>query len=100
MNYLEYVKPLMGTDIPVGIYSGGPNEQGYSNIYTNQNLHNTGNHRVQDSKQEYSFMNKMPYNEFPYAYNGNLIYDINNYLFGREPILSSELKNFGIYIGG
>ena len=39
------------------------------------------------------FMNGLPYNQFPAAYDGNLIYDINEYLFRRGP-MSDKLKKF------
>ena len=102
LAYLTYVVPLMGTNVPVGIYSGGPNEQGYGNIWANHNPHNTGNHRVQDSwlgegynyesPESYIAGNGVPYSGFPAKYNGNLIYDINNYVFGRG--MSETLQEF------
>jgi len=72
---------------PIGMYSGGLNEQGYANPQLNANRHNTGNHRVQDSWLNYDYGNGWQYTEprFPMPYNGNLIYDINNYLFNRGP---------------
>ena len=91
-EYLAAVSQLdEGT--PLGFYSGGPNEQGYSNIHGNSNTHNTGNYRVQDSDQSFDEGNGRPYSDFPGAYNGNLIYDINNFLFNRSP-MSKELKDF------
>lgn len=79
---------------PLGIYSGGPNEQGYANPQINAYEHNTGNHRVQDSWQDFSVGNGVLYNAFPAAYDGNLIYDINNYLF--RGYWSDKLTNFGL----
>ena len=83
-DYFSAVKRL-NSNTPIGIYSGGPNEHGYSDPKMNANEHNTGNHRVEGSWQSYDYMNGVPYNKFPVSYNGNLIYDINNYLFRDMP---------------
>lgn len=96
--YLDAVKDYIGTD-PVGIYSGGPNEQGYSNILGNSNKHNNGNHKpyinapegvnIQDDLEPY---NGKAYDEFPGAYSGNLIYDINSYLFKQTNVFPGFLQ--------
>ena len=92
--YLKHIAPLLGSDIPIGIYSGGPNEQAYSTPHMNINKHNTGNHRVQDSWQSFETGNGTPYSQFLFAYkSGNLIYDINEHLFRGKPI-SQKLYQF------
>jgi hypothetical protein len=97
-EYLASEYPNIGA-IPIGIYSGGPNEQGYNNINVNNNVLNNGNHiahfgveGIDDTRG-----NGMKFSDF-YKYTGedpyfgNLIYDINNFLF-RGP-MSADLKKF------
>mgnify|MGYP004531596465 CR=1 FL=1 len=96
MEYLDILKYLPAST-PIGVYSGGPSEQGYKNPYLNSNLHNTGNYRVQDSWRSYTVGNGVAYNDFPGAYNGNFIYEMNDYIYrglryGIE--ISDNLKNF------
>ena len=92
-HYLKHIAPLMGS-MPIGIYSGGPNEQAYSTPHMNNNKHNTGNHRVQDSWQSFETGNGTPYSQFLFAYkSGNLIYDINEHLFRGKP-MSQKLYQF------
>jgi len=88
---------------PIAIYSGGPNEHGYRNIKANQNEHNNGNHIPYHKgtvRQPVNvlFLNETPYNGFrtrdgiKNSYGGNLIYDINNYIFNGE--WNSRLRAF------
>lgn len=81
--YLTIFDTLKRMDIPIGVYSGGPNEQGYNNIRGNINSHNSGNHIPywHDIIEDW-YSEGVHYNEFPNAYSGgNLIYDINNYIY-------------------
>lgn len=77
-------------NMPVGVYSGGPNEQGYRNIRANTNPHNNGNHIPYGEGivgEWYAY--KVPYSEFPAEYiyeGGNLIYDINEYIYNGGPL--------------
>ena len=103
-EYMKYLKP--GTKeyrtIPIGIYSGGPNEQGYNNIFGNSNTHNLGNHvpALDDITNDFSSINlgkhnHIPYDQFPWRYNGgNLIYDINRYLMNGDWL--QKLTDFGL----
>ncbi len=83
----EYLRAItqLNPGTAIGIYSGGINEQGYRNPHKSTGRHNTGNHRVQDSWQRWTDGNGKPYSDsdWPMPYDGNLIYDINDYLFGR-----------------
>jgi hypothetical protein len=44
-EYIYKIVPKIGIS-PIGIYSGGPNEQGYNNIFTNTNTHSNDNHEA------------------------------------------------------
>ena len=92
--YLDVVPALRAAGAPIGSYSGGPNEQGYANPEMNAYRHNTGNYMVEGSGLDYGYGNGWSYNDsrFPRPYNGNLIYDINNYLFGRG--MNDKLANY------
>lgn len=84
--YLDKLSYLKNNNIPISVYSGGPNEQGYGNIYNNYNKHNNGNHITYDG-----YPSGTRYCDFPNAYTGgNLIYDINNYIYNG--IWKSELS--------
>ena len=73
-------------DVPVGIYSGGPNEQGYNDVFRNMNAHNYGNHIPYNGRDAAGndLYHGWAYQHFPGAYSGNLIYDINQVLFKRQ----------------
>ena len=43
-EYLNTLPELKEMNVPIGVYSGGPNEQGYRDIRNNINTHNSGNH--------------------------------------------------------
>jgi hypothetical protein len=73
IDYIDKIIPRLG-EKPIGIYSGGPNEQGYNNIYRNSNLHNNQNHAPTIA----GFSTGANYSDL---YNGNLIYEINGILF-------------------
>ena len=97
--YLSYFYDFIGSDIPVGIYSGGPNEQGYNNVFHNSNTHNVGNHKPY--REGFVYEDFWPYNNQPYdsylypdRYNGNLIYDINRYLFNKKNPYDTGLGSF------
>jgi hypothetical protein len=85
----------------IGIYSGGPNEQGYNNIMGNQNTHNNGNHIpfFDNMGEDSRYSSGVHYSDFPNfmgsePYPGNLIYDINNFLF--RGIWNESLTSFGL----
>ncbi len=82
-EYLNSLPELKEMNVPIGVYSGGPNEQGYRNIWNNTNTHNSGNHiPYWDGIDESAYVTGVHYNHFPNAYQGgNLIYDINNYIY-------------------
>lgn len=68
--YLKKVETLKANGIPISVYSGGSNEQGYGNIYGNDNTHNNGNNMTYDQSPSGT-----RYSDFPDAYTGgNLIY--------------------------
>lgn len=94
-QYLDMYDELQGMGIPVGVYSGGPNEQGYGNIVGNHNTHNSGNHVAYwEGIDETAYAYGVPYDQFPSAYaGGNAIYDINNYLYNGiwNPALTESL---------
>ena len=94
-QYLSMFDKLQGMGIPVGVYSGGPNEQGYGNILGNHNTHNSGNHVAYwEGIDETAYAYGVPYDQFPSAYvGGNAIYDINNYLYNGiwNPALTESL---------
>ncbi|MCL1809495.1 MAG: DUF4855 domain-containing protein [Clostridiales bacterium] len=77
IHYIDKIIPRIG-EIPVGIYSGGPNEQGYNNIRRNSNLHNDQNHAPTAS----GFGTGANYSSL---YGGNLVYEINSILFSSRP---------------
>jgi len=97
-EYLKRITPYIGS-MPIGIYSGGPNEQGYNNLSKNANFHNNGNHVP---FFEGMGNNDLLYNGLAYSgfwtytkakqYVGNLIYDINDYLF--RGIMRANLRTF------
>ena len=76
LDYINKIVPRIG-EIPIGIYSGGPNEQGYNNIFRNSNLHNNQNH----VPTEADFGTGSNYTDL---YRGNLIYEINKILFSNR----------------
>ena len=76
MDYISRIIPHFGK-VPIGIYSGGPNEQGYNNIYRNGNLHNDQNH-VPSAE---GFGTGSNYSDL---YNGNLVYETNRILFSNR----------------
>ena len=82
--YIDEIIPRIG-EIPIGIYSGGPNEQGYNNIELNCNTHNNKNHLPYIPKVT-GFKTGSSYSEL---YEGNLIYEMNSIIFSVE---SNELK--------
>jgi hypothetical protein len=94
--YLNRIMPLMAQGVPIGIYSGGPNEQGMNNIYKNINVHNWGNNTVypyggfDSNSAAYS---RIYYRDFG-GYGGNLIYDINNYIY--RGTWNPALTDFGL----
>ena len=94
--YLQEMYWYVDAGIPIGIYSGGPNEQGYSNIHDNRNIHNFGNHLPYPTESSNPFFYEgLSYDKYPGAYKGgNLIYDINRFLFNGR--WSSRLTNFGL----
>ena len=101
-DYLSGIKKL-SSDTPMGIYSGGPNEQGYADVTLNANEHNTGNHRVEganlnNATKGWEYRNGWLYSSgsWPSPYAGNLIYDINNYLFRGSSYWNSRLTTFGL----
>lgn len=81
--YLDKFVELKDLGIPIGVYSGGPNEQGYRDIWNNINTHNSGNHiPYWEGIDETAYETGVHYNHFPNAYQGgNLIYDINNFIY-------------------
>ena len=78
-TYIDKIIPYIGK-IPIGIYSGGPNEQGYNNIVQNNNLHNNENHLPYEPVVE-GFGTGSSYSDL---YKGNLIYNINKILFANK----------------
>ncbi len=82
-EYLNTLPELKEMNVPIGVYSGGPNEQGYRDIRNNINTHNSGNHiPYWEGIDESAYATGVHYNHFPNAYQGgNLIYDINNYIY-------------------
>ena len=80
--------------MPIGVYSGGPNEQGYRDIRNNTNTHNSGNHiPYWEGIDETAYATRVHYNHFPNAYPyGNLIYDINDYIYNGN--MSDELNRW------
>ena len=99
----QYFSELNNTyfdnNYPIAIYSGGPNEHGYRNISQNLNLHNNGNHIPYHlGSINNKWQHKEPYNStiFQKHYSGNLIYDINSYIFnGDWNYALTELFEFG-----
>ncbi|MBQ7109104.1 MAG: DUF4855 domain-containing protein [Clostridia bacterium] len=93
-EYLDNLYKLKGMDVPIGVYSGGPNEQGYRDIWNNINTHNSGNHiPYWEGIDESAYATRVHYNHFPNAYQGgNLIYDINNYIYNG--IMNDNLKKW------
>ena len=96
LDSLDIVKRLP-SDTPIGVYSGGPNEQGYQNPFKNVNRHNTGNYRVQDSWRNYQVGNGKSFDSFPGAYGRNFIYEMNDYIYrdlrdGEE--INNDLRTF------
>ena len=92
--YLGKLDSLKSMGVPIGIYSGGPNEQGYNDIRFNRNTHNSGNHiPYWDGIVEDWYAYGVHYADFPYKYSGNLVYDLNDYIYNGiwKPELSSEL---------
>ncbi|MCL1816269.1 MAG: DUF4855 domain-containing protein [Clostridiales bacterium] len=81
-EYINKTIPCFGT-APIGIYSGGPNEQGYNNICRNSNLHNDQNHTP-------AVLNFGTGSNYSDLYNGNLIYEINSILFSNRPNKSKQ----------
>ena len=83
-------------NVPIGVYSGGPNEQGYRNIRSNTGTHNSGNHiPYGDGIIADWYAYGVPYSAFPdqYTYKGgNLMYDINEYIYNG--VWKEELGNF------
>ena len=88
---MDIVKRLP-SDTPIGVYSGGPNEQGYQNPFKNVNRHNTGNYRVQDSWRNYQVGNGKSFDSFPGAYGRNFIYEMNDYIY-RDLRDGDEINN-------
>lgn len=82
-EYLNNLYKLKVMNVPIGVYSGGPNEQGYRDIRNNINTHNSGNHiPYWEGIDESAYETGVHYNHFPNAYQGgNLIYDINNFIY-------------------
>ena len=93
-NYNDLIKDF--PNMPIGVYSGGPNEQGYRNIRGNTNTHNSGNHiPYGDGIIADWYAYGVPYNAFPdqYTYKGgNLMYDINEYIY--HGVWKPELSDF------
>jgi len=86
--YLKKVETLKANGIPISVYSGGSNEQGYGNIYGNDNTHNNGNNMTYDQSPSGT-----RYSDFPDAYTGgNLIYDINDYIYNGVGQWKNELS--------
>ena len=77
IEYINHIIPHIG-EFPIGIYSGGPNEQGYNNILVNNNLHNDENHVPTVA----GFGTGSNYSSL---YGGNLIHEINGILFADKP---------------
>ena len=88
MDYIDKIIPRIGT-IPIGIYSGGPNEQGYNNIMLNGNLHNDQNHVPTVA----GFSTGSNYSKL---YRGNLVYKINSILFTNQSNESKRTKLHGL----
>lgn len=82
--FAGYVDRLFGPGaaaygrFPVGIYSGGPNEQGYNNAAHNNNVHNDYNHEATVRP----FATGSKYGEL---YGGNLVYKLNREIFCDKP---------------
>ena len=105
IDYLNVFDELKGKGIPIGVYSGGPNEQGYNDIRFNRNTHSSGNHipyRIPANPADEMPMNiTYAYYEYGVYYDhfvdryvgGNPIYDINNYLYNGiwSPALTDSL---------
>ena len=85
--------------MPIGVYSGGPNEQGYNNTRFNQYTHNNGNHiPYGDGIVGEWYATGVYYADFPTEYQydaGNLMYDLNEYFYNGiwKPELSPFLNN-------
>lgn len=77
--YIDKIIPYIGK-MPVGVYSGGPNEHGYNNILVNNNLHNNENHSPYEAKAV-GFGTGSNYSSL---YKGNLIYKINSIIFANK----------------
>lgn len=107
-DYLKAAE-LLAPGTPIGIYSGGPNEQGYADPTHNENTHNTNNHIVQDSNRDKAVGNHKKYSKFPNSYNGNFIYELSDYIYRHFELgennynnerqnMSEDLREFlGIY---
>ena len=95
IDYLNVFDELKGKGIPIGVYSGGPNEQGYNDIRFNRNSHNSGNHiPYWEGIDESAYAYGVYYDHFVDRYvGGNPIYDINNYLYNGiwSPALTDSL---------
>lgn len=101
--YLSALETLKKQENPIiGIYSGGPNEQGFANIYANKNTHNVGNHIPYDQQynaktRQVEYYNGVSYSNFANSYNsGNLIYDISQYIYNGKK--SANLNTFGLNV--
>ena len=76
IEYIDEIIPRIG-EFPIGIYSGGPNEHGFNNIFSNRNLHNNQNHVPTVT----GFGTGSNYSDL---HGGNLIYRINSALFANQ----------------
>ncbi len=96
-EYLQIAEGMLKADpsTPIGIYSGGPNEQGFANPIRNSNTHNTGNYRVQDSWRSYTKDNGRPFDLGNDAFPGNVIYLISDYIYRYlSPDKSISIKQY------
>lgn len=92
---LDLVDELKTLGVPISVYSGGPNEQGYNNIRFNQNTHNAGNHVAYwEGIDTPAYAYGVYYDHFPQKYiGGNAIYDLNDYIYNGNwsPALTESL---------
>lgn len=95
IDYLRVFDELNSLGTPIGVYSGGPNEQGYNDIRMNRNTHNSGNHiPYWEGIDESAYAYGVYYEHFADKYvGGNAIYDLNNYLYNGiwSPALTDSL---------
>lgn len=99
--YLDYFQGyIVKGNVPIGIYSGGPNEQGYRNVHYNGNALNVGNHLPYvDTNERVELSEVIGYNGRTYDefsdYSGNVIHDIEEFLING--VKSEKLKDFLSY---